>query len=341
MGSPPLSADGRWRWDGSSWQPVQAGAQAPAGGAPTPARRRRTWPRILLGGGALWLAAVLVTFFTRNPTLVPTVILMGSFLVPVTFVSYAFEHEASRELHVQDILVAFITGGIIGVLGASVLESTLLPHTSAGTYLWVGLIEEASKLVALWFIARSMTDYWIRDGIVLGAAVGFGFAAFESSGYAFNALFQSGGGLSLSSLIQTEVLRGVLAPAGHGLWTAILGAALFRGAREGRLRPTWSLLGWYLVVSLLHAFWDSASGIAFLITLLGTATSSQWSSIQLGTTPNLSGEQVAVFDVLMWGLIVLAAVVGGLLLWTRLRLAAHQLTPVRGHATALGSTTHG
>jgi protease PrsW len=29
----------------------------------------------------------------------------------------------------------------------------------------------------------------MRDGMVLGAAVGFGFAAFESAGYAFNALF--------------------------------------------------------------------------------------------------------------------------------------------------------
>jgi RsiW-degrading membrane proteinase PrsW (M82 family) len=46
----------------------------------------------------------------------------------------------------------------------------------------VGLIEEAVKLGALWLLAR----YTMRDGMVLGATVGFGFAALESAGYAFN-----------------------------------------------------------------------------------------------------------------------------------------------------------
>ncbi len=49
----------------------------------------------------------------------------------------------------------------------------------------MGLIEEAVKLGALWLLAR----YTMRDGMVLGATVGFGFAALESAGYAFNALF--------------------------------------------------------------------------------------------------------------------------------------------------------
>ena len=59
----------------------------------------------------------------------------------------------------------------------------------------------------------------MRDGIVLGAAVGFGFAAFESAGYAFNALFTAGSP-SLLNLVQTEVLRRILTPVGHGLWDA-------------------------------------------------------------------------------------------------------------------------
>jgi catechol 2,3-dioxygenase-like lactoylglutathione lyase family enzyme len=35
----------------------------------------------------------------------------------------------------------------------------------------------------------------------------------------------------------TELIRGILAPFGHGLWTGILGGVLFGGARAGRLRP--------------------------------------------------------------------------------------------------------
>jgi hypothetical protein len=34
-------------------------------------------------------------------------------------------------------------------------------------------------------------------------------------------------GLSLMDLVSTELLRGLLAPFGHGLWTAILGGVLF------------------------------------------------------------------------------------------------------------------
>jgi protease PrsW len=76
----------------------------------------------------------------------------------------------------------------------------------------------------------------LRDGAIFGAAVGFGFAAYESSGYAFNAALTERG-LDLRGLIETEILRGLLAPLGHGLWTSILAAVLFRAAARGcRLR---------------------------------------------------------------------------------------------------------
>ena len=51
---------------------------------------RLQWPRVFLGGLLLWAATVLVTFWTGNANLVPTVILLGSFLVPATFVITPF-----------------------------------------------------------------------------------------------------------------------------------------------------------------------------------------------------------------------------------------------------------
>lgn len=93
-------------------------------------------------------------------------------------------------------------------------ESTLLRQPSGLLYPGVGLIEEGVKLGALWLLARRLPSYTMRDGMVLGAAVGFGFAAFESAGYAFNALFTRGG-LSLPNLLETEVLRGILTPLGR------------------------------------------------------------------------------------------------------------------------------
>ena len=87
------------------------------------------------------------------------------------------------------------------------LESALLGQPSELlSYIGVGLIEEAVKLATLWVLARRLSRYTVRDGMVLGAAVGFGFAALQSAGYAFTA-FSSSSGLSLLTVVETEVLR--------------------------------------------------------------------------------------------------------------------------------------
>jgi len=112
-------------------------------------RGGRQWLRVFLGGLLLWAASVVVTFWTGNANLVPTVILLGSFLVPVTFVVYAFQRYADQVLTTQRIFTAFLYGGAVGVLGASILEAEFLKQPSGLTYVGVGLIEEAVKLAAL------------------------------------------------------------------------------------------------------------------------------------------------------------------------------------------------
>jgi len=286
---------------------------------------RRPWLHMFLGGLGLWVATVVVTFATQNANLVPTIILLGSFLVPVAFVAYAFAH-ADEIVTAQRVLTAFVYGGVLGVLGASLLESEFLSSPSAAAYLYIGLIEEAVKLAALWLLARRLPRYTMRDGIVLGAAVGFGFAAFESAGYAFNALFTNNG-LSLINVVETEVLRGILTPVGHGLWTAILGGTLFGvAARRGRLRLTGSLLGFYLLVAGLHALWDAAQPIAVWLTLLLTATPVQWQLLRVGQLSGVTQTQVHLFTALYWALLILVAVIGLLVLRGRWRKAT---TPER------------
>jgi len=293
------------------------------------------WVRLFLGGVVLWMAAVAVTFVTQNPNLVPTIILLGSFLVPVTFVAYAFAR-ADQVVTAQRILSAFVYGGVLGVLGASLLEAEFLTSPSAGTYLDVGLIEEAVKLAALWLLARRLPRYTMRDGIVLGATVGFGFAALESAGYAFNALFTSSG-LSLPNLVETEVLRGILTPVGHGLWTAILGGALFgAAARRGRLRLSGAVLGCYLLVVGLHALWDAAQPIAVWLTLLLTATQVQWQFLRVGQVPAVTQAQVHLFTALSWALLILDALIGLLVLRRRWRQAT---TPDRSGSAAVALVT--
>ncbi|GIG87385.1 PrsW family intramembrane metalloprotease [Plantactinospora endophytica] len=236
--------------------------------AAVPVTPRRQWLRIFLVGLALWLATVAVIFLTGNPTLLPTLVLLGSFLVPVTFVAWAFQRRDTGEVTVSLVFGTFLAGGVLGILASAVLESYLL-RPSVLLFLGVGLIEEAAKLAALALLTRHLLAKTIRDGMILGAAVGFGFSALESAGYAFIALFTVQG-LSVVQVVQTEILRGLVAPVGHGLWTAILGGVLFAPSGREHFVVGLRLLFTYLGVAILHALWDAMHVIAFYLTLLLT-----------------------------------------------------------------------
>ncbi|TMJ14661.1 MAG: PrsW family intramembrane metalloprotease, partial [Bacillati bacterium ANGP1] len=168
------------------------------------------WQNIFLVGLLLWILSVVVTGATGNVNMVPTVVLLGSFLVPVTAVVWYLDHYESPELTLRLVVYTFIVGGVLGTLAASVLESWLRTESFLG-YAGVGLIEEFAKLAALMFVARRLPYHSVRDGIVLGATVGFGFGALESSGYALTSLITIRGpevSLSLGNLVFTELLRG-------------------------------------------------------------------------------------------------------------------------------------
>jgi protease PrsW len=275
-------------------------------GTRTAVGQPRYWLRILLLGLALWVATVAVIFLTGNPNLIPTLVLLGSFLVPVTFVAWAFGRRDTGELTAALVVNTFLTGGVLGVLGASLAESFLL-HPSPWLFLGVGLVEEAAKLVALALLTRHLVHKSGHDGIILGAAVGFGFAAFESAGYAFTALFTVNG-LSLIQVVQTEMLRGLLAPVGHGLWTAILGGVLFSPSTRRHFTIGTRLLVAYLGVSVLHALWDSMHGIALILTLLFTEGES-YQATPNGWLVQPSPAQLTLLPVLEWsGLLIVAAI---------------------------------
>jgi RsiW-degrading membrane proteinase PrsW (M82 family) len=244
---------------GSSLSPVQK-----------PAPDGKEWLRILFIGLSLFIITTLVMFLTRNPTLYPTVILIGNFLAPVVFVTFIYDHQHLSSLSTQTIAQSFILGGVLGVLGASILEPALVApfvQSSQGLTLGgamaVGLVEEGCKLAAVWLLARRWRHTAEIDGLLIGAAVGMGFAALESTGYAFTAFLLSRGEIGAS--IAETVLRGLLAPFGHGVWTAILGAVLFRASKSSHFRLTPLVILTYLFVSTLHGLWDGLHRTLYLI----------------------------------------------------------------------------
>ena len=228
---------------------------------PSPVYRGRRWLRTLVMGVVLFILASIILVWSGNPNLFPTVILIGNFLVPVVFVAFLYDHQHISSLSFDTVAASFGIGGVLGVLGATVIESLVVPAPanptqglSLGGAFLVGLIEEGCKIVAVIYLARKIPHTSQMDGLLLGGAVGMGFAALESTGYAFTALLISQG--HISAAIASTVLRGLLAPFGHGVWTGILGAVLFRESGPRHFRITGPVILDYLFVSILHTLWD-------------------------------------------------------------------------------------
>jgi RsiW-degrading membrane proteinase PrsW (M82 family) len=212
------------------------------------------WVRVLVIGFVLFLAGVAVFGITGNPNLFPTVVLVGNLLVPVSYVAFFYQRRHLSRIDLPTTARAFLYGGVLGTFAAALLEPIFIQRLTFGSAFIVGLIEEFAKILGVLVVAHRRQHDSELDGLVLGAAAGMGFAALESTGYAFTAFLESGG--SLSALVGVTLLRGLLAPIGHGTWTAILASILFRESGRRRFRLDRAVIVAYLAVSILHGLWD-------------------------------------------------------------------------------------
>jgi RsiW-degrading membrane proteinase PrsW (M82 family) len=216
---------------------------------------RLRWIPVLIGGSLLFVAVFAALLGTQDILYVPSLLLVGSAVVPITFITFVGGLPRPGELSFAEIAVAAALGGVIGTVVAGSLEFETVRTLGSLPTLGIGLIEESAKLVIpatllLWRKQRPL------DGLVLGVAVGSGFAALETMGYAFAALVASGG--QLDSVTRLLLVRSVTEPGGHAAWTGLAAAALFaiRGSRRRWL--SWlRFLSVFAGVVALHATWDS------------------------------------------------------------------------------------
>lgn len=222
------------------------------------------WWRVLLIAFVLYIIGIVLLVFTNNPNLFPTVVMLGSFMIPITYVAFFYERRHLSQLTLPTITLSFVYGGLLGVFAASFLEPLLIQNLDFLTAFQIGFIEEFVKILGVLVIARHRGHDSELDGIILGVAAGMGFAALESMGYAFTSLLESGG--SISFTVGVTLLRGVLSPLGHGTWTAILVGVLFRESTAGHFHINRKVIGAYLTVVILHGLWDGLPGVVGIVT---------------------------------------------------------------------------
>lgn len=238
------------------------------------------WPQpwaflraFLLSIGA-FIGLYYTCFHFENLKLIPGVIIVGAFAVPLSILVLFFEINVPRNISVYQVIKLVLTGGMLSLLISMFFfqwsDSIGLSWMGASV---AGIVEESGKLVALIIAARKLRFPWTLNGLVLGACVGTGFAIFETAGYAFDALITGwsthSGFQGVVMMTETLLVRAIFTPlGGHGIWTAMVGAALWRVKRGNPFKFEMlkdpKFLRVFIVAVSLHTIWNSPLDLPFM-----------------------------------------------------------------------------
>lgn len=239
------------------------------------------WPkpwffmRVLIFMGLIYFGFLMAWQQFTNMNLLPGLMMMGSLVFPLATVILFFELNTPRNISFHYTLGLLCVGGVvslfISLVGFSVssLSSILGPPAA-------GIVEEMGKLLTVIIVARNLKYKYILNGLLFGAAVGAGFAIFESAGYAFNsfldpvmavvsgrASFRGANLLAYAGGAMTTniVLRGLLSPFCHVAWTAIAAGALWRVKGDKPFQPAMlfdpKFLKAFMIPVVLHMIWNA------------------------------------------------------------------------------------
>ena len=174
----------------------------------------RRWLQIFASGLVLLYLVERTLVATANLNYVPSVILLGAFLVPVTFVTYLYERLPDWDVPLPAVAVCFLWGGVLGDCSRGDARirggegSRVYSEACHRSHRGVGQADSAAHL--LFYGTRYRSE---AAGIVLGVATAAGFAALETMGYGFVSLLASRGNLGV--LDEVLLVRGLTSPAGH------------------------------------------------------------------------------------------------------------------------------
>ena len=211
----------------------------------------------VLTTGLLFIANMLT-----NPGQFSNVMVIGAFAVPFTTLTLLFEFNVFRNISFYTVLKALFIGGAMSLIVTSALPSFWFQGLSEVSDAFVaGVGEEIAKmLVVYWILKRNRAYPYILNGVLVGAAVGAGFAIFETAGYAMSGLLGGNNEWLGRDSMLILALRNVLAPGGHVVWAAMSGAGMLLAMRREPLSPVvfgrWRFWLSFTIPVVLHVLWD-------------------------------------------------------------------------------------
>lgn len=223
----------------------------------------------------LWLLAAFIILeiswdLTANFNLLPGMMFIGSCIVPFSVMIFFFETNVPQNISIFRTVQVFFIGGCASLLSTLVIFMIIpVGDFSFIGAIMIGIVEETGKLlIVAWFIGKMRDCVYILNGMLIGSAVGAGFAVFESAGYAFRVLLS----LGYEEMVNNINMRALLSPGGHVAWAAISGAAIMIALEDNKF--TWDILKdkkflrLFLIPIILHAIWDMPLGTKLVYPVL-------------------------------------------------------------------------
>ena len=191
----------------------------------------------------------------ETPILIPGLLFIAGFGMPMSTLMLFWESNLLRNISLYQVFRLVVIGGLLSLLSSLLLYDFTQIHSLLGAPS-AGVIEELGKLLIVILLMQGNARFkWIHNGMLLGAAVGAGFSAFETAGYLW---------LYLDNFMVTALGRGIFSPFTHIVWTAAAAAALWRvkGANKFSIGMLFDLrfLRVFIAIILLHAAWNSELG---------------------------------------------------------------------------------
>lgn len=263
---------------------------APIQKRPDPEGMRKIIGAILyllgMGAGALLLLVVFIipAFTSKRADAEVSAMLIGAIFALPPLVIYLWIPWVVDRYDPEPwwcLFIALSWGGI-AACGFSALVNTAVHLTGnavggaafgdvLGACVSAPIVEEFTKGMAvfgIFFFLRREFD-GVVDGVIYATFAALGFAAVENIIYYGNAAKSEMLGAQEGVLAGTFVVRGILAPWGHPLYTSMTGLG-FGIARE--TNKTWlkwlAPLGGYMFAAFLHSVWNTAATLSNALVVL-------------------------------------------------------------------------
>lgn len=207
----------------------------------------------------LW---VMATSF-ENENAIPGLIFIGALTVPLSGLFFFYETNAFKNISIFEVLKWFFIGGVFSLLVTLFLYNFVSFSEEAEVFglmtltdaISIGIVEELGKAIIIIIIVNMSKTNKILNGLLIGAAIGAGFAVFESAGYILKfGLFTQG------DFMNMIILRAWTGLGSHLVWAAIVGAAVVIAKSEVKFEfnnivdPRF--LFFFFASVILHAIWD-------------------------------------------------------------------------------------